>query len=406
MIPRKILLAILIALFCWKSLGVSNNSGKKPKSKPKPVDRVSPPQPASTCSLSSKGDGKMVLEGYDMEIYWKSPYRVNGCPRGIVVALLPCGYNGLEWWGQPTSRTAGEGQNKNKLDSAVGSKSNDELTKLASSWALPVESRIARHLLQAGYTVLSLAPYTNRKKNKCWHEQDLPYISHAVQRIVSQYSIVTHHHPTIGPSASTTASSISKLPVFALGVFKAGFFLGMHASTLSQKHNLTLTGVIIMNSGIWHSDYSSHPFPPVCFIDMNRNSQVAYHNEKVVADMGKHGLPSVHYSSWPWPLNEEYFANQGVLDRNASRVLYQTLLADGRYLWPGSGILMVDPTSNLYAKGFKQMVKSLLPTYVEKDVLNEMHSPLLQVIRMAYGHRETSDEFIREMTQWLSSLSK
>eukprot|EP01031_Cornospumella_fuschlensis_P035901 gene35901-43546_t len=282
-------------------------------------------------------------------------------PKGLVVLLHTCGYSGLEWWGYLNE------------------------TKVPLKHTLPVESRIAKELHSSGYMLLSVSPYTNRATNRCWHGDDTPHIGKAIHAVRTNVTTQTKQH----------------LPLYALGVFKGGFYLGLSAMSWLTTYKISLAGIIIMNSGIWHKDYKKLNFPPVFFIDMSRNGLAAVHNNRTVHEMTSAGLRSVQYCSDPFPLSSDYFAAQGVLSKKDSQTLYQALQADPKYLWPGSQILMIDPSENMHLKEFRALVAKALPNYNNSDPLRGTHSPLLQVLRKAYGFRETNDEFVPQMISWM-----
>lgn len=305
-------------------------------------------------------EGMAKLASYNISYIWKATSK-SSCPKGIVVLLQSCGFTGHEWW-----------------------KHAGPLPGLRTELAMPAESRIALRLLQNGYTVMSMAAYANRNKNKCWHEDDLPVLAAAMNAVRSS------HNTSL------------LIPFFALGVYKAGFYLGLNALTLARKHGIRLSGLLVMNSGIWHEDYRKQVFPPTMFIDMNRNAQVTLHNYQTMLDMRKHQLNAVQWSSDPWPITESYFDEHGVLSQNSSIALHRAMAADGKYLWPGSGTLLIDPVSNRYLKDFRQLVSQALPAYLKKDSMKGLHSPLLQAMGKAYNFRETNDEFADQVQNHLS----
>lgn len=380
---------VVVLLLLEVALGASLFSKRSSRSKSKAQGKASAQQPNAPSCFATQREGVVALPGYPTSYIWKSSE--SSCPKGLVILLQGCGFTGHEWW------------KHFPLDSAVPSQ------------AMPVESNIALLLSRRGYALASLAPFVNQAKNKCWADGDVPLLAKLIN---SLHSIHT---------SNQTGLALT-LPVFALGHFKAGFFLGQHARNLRERYNASLAGLVVMNSGIWHKDYKKPSFPPVIFVDMNRNSQVAYHNWKTVQDMVKFQLDSKQFSSDPFPLSDDYFHQQQVLSSNQSQQLYRAMQRDGRYLWPANGLLLVDPTSNAHFKDFKQvrlcfsllacrfviltsppssgnayllciqLVQQTLPDYFAQDNLGKLHSPLLQVIRKAYGYREVNDEFTHQVS--------
>ncbi|RYH04679.1 hypothetical protein EON65_46820 [archaeon] len=317
------------------------------------IKSLSSPFPRPPCLQINQG----VLSVYDD---WKAIQLApkDRCPKGLVVLLHTCGYSGMECW-------------RYLKDAGV-----------PSQHTLPIESRIAHSLHSNGYMLLSLSSYVNQAKNKCWHSDDTPHVAKVIRAV----------------HTNVTSQTNQVLPIYAIGIFKGGFYLGLSAWSLYATYKIKLDGIFIMNSGIWHKDYKKPQFPPVFFIDMNRNGLTALHNNKTVQEMIASGLRSVQYSSDPFPISDDYFFTQGVLSKIDSQTLFQALQADPKYLWPGSQILMIDPSENIHLKNFKALVTKALPEYASTDALKGTHSPLLQALRKAYGFRETNDEFIPQVS--------
>lgn len=316
---------------------------------------------------------KVVLQG-KITIYWKSTVNLKDS-KGIVLLLSSCHGTGLEWWSADDTPTF----------------------DFDSSKSLPAENNIAKAFVKHGYWVVSMPAIEKRKSSGCWVNEDYVHVATAVnfmQLLRQRYALES-----------------TELPLHILGIMNGGVLVSNNIIRWqSLSLPLVFSSVTLMNCGIWNRDYEKNAlnYPPVLFIDYHRNGDLALHNNQTVTKLQKVGIPAKHLSSDPLPLTPDFFATKLFHQRfntttEESQKLYEVMF-DADFIWPGSGVLVNDVVGDIHLAKLQRLLQKTLPrVYPKLDSLQGIFSPTLQILRQAWGFRETNDEFAQEMVSWLES---
>ena len=112
----------------------------------------------------------------------------------------------------------------------------------------------------------------------------------------------------------------------------------------------------------------------------------------------------------PLPLTPLTFAdasarsNKG-LTTAESLILYNTL-RDNKYLWPQNSLLLVDPGVKRLLEDLRDLAQSALPHVIpSKDDMQSRNSAILQLLRIAWGFKETSYEVAGNVMDWFEENS-
>jgi hypothetical protein len=207
-------------------------------------------------------------------------------------------------------------------------------------YGMPVESKIVKTLVLTGYTVIAMSSIINQNKSQCWHVNDREYISKSIKYVYKKLN-----------------TTIEKTSLFAIGIANGGVFLGNYAKSLSDSFDITFSAIALMNCGIWHKNFDQDFYPSILFIDMSRNYELSLHNFETMKLLKEKNIATAQFSCEPRKLTKFYFyeISSGIdFTKKESETLYNKLFSEN-LIWPGSGILMKDPSIDKNLRLYKDV---------------------------------------------------
>jgi hypothetical protein len=279
--------------------------------------------------------------------------------KGVIYLLHGCDYEPGVWW-----------------------KSSKNCEKMCNG--MPAELKIANTFVKSGYAIFSIGP----SFSKCWAANDRVFISEAAKTIYSKLN-----------------TTMSQTPLYALGIGNGGVFLGNYVKSMVESFGLKFAAIALMNTGIWHNNFNRKHHPAVLFICMNRNGNLCVHNDHTVDTLMSKGIKAKQVTVDPLTLTPTSFhqSDEDGLTEAESSTLYD-VLHNNSYLWAHNSLLLVDPHQPRNLDTLRDLAEMALPTAIpSKDDMMSKHSAVLQLLRIAWGFKETSYETSDSVIQWFEA---
>ena len=243
---------------------------------------------------------------------------------------------------------------------------------------LPEESKIVQQILDAKYAVIALS--SEDEAFRCWnYEIDAPRVQEAMQSFFGE------------------RVALRRLPLAAMGFSSGGAFV------LRLAEILPVRAVISQIMAIPPKQLP-RPSPPVFFIHMERDKQIAALGEKCVRKLKKNGTLAIQILAPPIPLNESFFARR-IRSMNAatSTAIYNAL----KPMLDENHFLIKDPRVSRWRPALRKKPKLMkaLPGIRDGvwDTLEPDVSPISEVLNVAYGMHELTSDFMAQTVHFLDS---
>eukprot|EP01035_Chromulina_nebulosa_P036505 gene36505-49180_t len=106
-------------------------------------------------------------------------------------------------------------------------------------------------------------------------------------------------------------------------------------------------------------------------------------------ELKKKSIPAIQFTSDPLSLTPEYFNTKGTeMTLAESKKAYSALMNYG-LLWPGSSILLKDPSLNRYTEEYIECIAAAVPRVVPRlDSMRSTDSSIMQLLKIAWGLKE------------------
>lgn len=256
---------------------------------------------------------------------------------------------------------------------------------------LPAEISLAETFVKSGFAIVSIKP----SFSKCWHTNDKVHIAEALKMVYRRLNTTT-----------------LVTPLFAFGLTNGGVYLSNNIRSITETYGLKFSGLALMNTGIWHKSYNKHNFPPVLFLCMRRNADLCLHNERTIHLLESKGVRSAQIVVDPMPLHPHVFAQQYIncnsnncISHNESSLLYRVLERQ-KFLWPNNSLLLKDPNVDQFTQTFRDIAEKEVPSAIPiKDNITSKDSSVYQLLRIAWGFKETSFEVGEGIGGWFLNTS-
>jgi len=243
-----------------------------------------------------------------------------------------------------------------------------------SWWDMPIEREVLLYLHERRFLPVTSLPYAT-----CWTDKD-----EALVLLIEQYVF-------------RELNLTDNVPLFAIGLTNGGKFIEKMASKMQTQP--ALSAFALMNAGIWR-DVAKLRYPPVLFVAMARNSELCVQNQATVAALQSQGLRAEFLVAEPRPLSNDFFWKLGqVLSLDESERYYSALLA-GKFLWPGSSILLDDALFGRDAGPIKNLTRHVLPRLASSIDASFKTTDLAQLLSIAWGGYGATEEFCREIVDF------
>jgi hypothetical protein len=201
--------------------------------------------------------------------------------------------------------------------------------------------------------------------------------------------------------------------LYALGIGNGGVFLGNYVKSMVESFGLKFSAIALMNTGIWHANFNSKSNPAVLFVCMSRNGHLCLHNNRTMNKLQSNGVHARQIAVDPMPLTSTTFSQEedtnpttttsDGLSRAESSVLYD-VLRNHSYLWPANSLLLVDPSQTRHIDDIRGLAERALPAAIpSKDDMESKNSAILQLLRIAWGFKETVYEAADGMADWFEA---
>eukprot|EP00668_Euglena_longa_P029279 GGOE01036625.1.p1 GENE.GGOE01036625.1~~GGOE01036625.1.p1 ORF type:complete len:359 (+),score=68.82 GGOE01036625.1:57-1079(+) len=293
----------------------------------------------------SGSDGGVAEPQYSVEegteFIWQRPRN----PKAVLFLAHGCSHSATDWW------------NKSRAcPKCIG---------------LPVEMRIVRAALAAGYVAVAVSSQ-DRAFSRCWTEDDLEPVKRVIGSVVRK----------IGAK---------DLPVFALGASSGGAFLPM----LTQTMHLSALAVQIMATS---TALLTPQFPPTAFIHMPRDGRTARHVEANVLALNRSGVPAHNWPQPPLRVSARFFSDYvDSIGLQLSDRIFKAL-KDADYL-DDRDELKADPRHS----GWREVLKSAISELRDVSMAPD-ESPLSEVMNLAYAAHEITDVYMRETLKFFDEV--
>eukprot|EP01041_Mallomonas_annulata_P005150 gene5150-10292_t len=296
------------------------------------------------CVQGIFGNSQILRGNYQkiggIEIVWQSPTTTI---TGVVFLAHGCAHSATDWFPQSDS-----------CRGCIG---------------LPVEMDIVERFLTQGYVVFATSSI--ERVRKCWNDDDIPNTATAVNHIYK-----------------TLHLNILETPLFALGASSGGYFVslfGQHAPSF----NLKVSAICMQISGLYDADPAT---PPVIFVHMAKDRQLAHHIMSLAQQLVRKGVPAEHYPCRPKTVTPEYFTSWKVLTHSEASN-FTTALQAADMVSPVSHLLTVDPLTREWV----QIAKDSIPNfYPDRDALVNDISPMFELMKLAWAAHEITNDFLHE----------
>ena len=246
---------------------------------------------------------------------------------------------------------------------------------------MPVEREVLWHLLER-----KLLPVTSLPNSTCWTDKDEASVLFIQQHVFRELNLTSE-------------------PLFAMGLANGGKFLERMASKAAHKVPI-ISAFAMINAGIWR-DVAKLRYPPVMFIAMARNSELCLRNQVVVAALQDQGMKAKFLVAEPRPLSRDFFWLVGQALSLADSARYYDALMEGKFLWPGSSILLDDALFGRDAGPIKNLTRHVLPHLAPAIDTSFKCTAIAQLLSVAWGSYGATEEFTNEMIDFfLASLPK
>eukprot|EP00667_Euglena_gracilis_P012650 EG_transcript_13002 len=276
------------------------------------------------------------------EFVWQRP---RAAPKAILFLAHGCSHSATDWWNKSQA-----------CPKCIG---------------LPVERRIVRAALAAGYVALAVSSQ-DRVYSRCWTEDDLEPVKRVIRLVMRE----------IGAA---------DLPVVALGASSGGAFLPM----LAQTTSLTALAVQIMATS---NTLLGPGFPPTAFIHMPRDARTARLVQANVRALNQSGVPVREWAHRPMRLTPHLFSDYiDSVSPELSRRIFKAL-KDAQYL-DSEGGLKADPRQSGWRAVLKEAVPELRGVAMAAD-----ESSLPEVLNLAYAAHEITDRYMADTLTFFTAM--
>ena len=324
-----------------------------------------------------------ITDGYintgTIKFIWRKhePERLE--PKGIILLLHSCKEQSTVWF--------------------------SETENCKECYGMPSEVRLSNYFHSQGFVSLAISPTVYNDKSKCWHGNDRFHIAEAVEYVYKSLRL-----------------SLKSTPLYAVANSNGGSFLLNSINLFKDRFHIKFTAIALMNVGLWHDNQRGHSgFPSTLFICQSRNAELCVNNDLRVGKLLSKQIKAKQIVYDPIPLSRDIFSCNGVpirggdkcsiqnkclgqghehcLSSKESFQLYDLMKKKG-YIWPKSSLLLYDPV-RIKSKLREYLAKEL-PDIYYKDDLREERSPILQLLRIAWGGKEMTFESAPNITEWFT----
>jgi hypothetical protein len=191
------------------------------------------------------------------------------------------------------------------------------------------------------------------------------------------------------------------VPIHLLGASSGGSYVGMMAMNMPRfgfKVSSICVQIMALRLDSPNSKLHSH-IPPTLFVHMIRDQHIAIMIHDSIVKLQHENIPVQEYQCKSKPINKTFFNDHGkVLSLEDSNKLHTSLLEYG-YIDKNNYELIDDPRQS----NWRDIVKKILPK--NEDSLISDLSPLSELMNVAYGQHEITDEYLNEIFIFFNKYS-
>jgi len=252
---------------------------------------------------------------------------------------------------------------------------------------------IVRKALENGLVVVALS--SQNRQHKCWDGTDVPIAVSTIASVREKLKVDV------------------ALPLFLLGASSGGSFVG-NLGQKSKQIGLPITAVCIQISGLHHTRHAGttavmEPFPGFLFVHMAKDEGLARHIETNLAAREQMPLPVMkELKCDPLPITGTFFSDHGnALNKDDSAALVAAFKQAGM-IDASTNLLVHDPRDETNSKyNWRALATKVLPHIVpSRDTLRADHSPISELLNLAWALHEITDAHLDEVMAFFFSQAE
>jgi hypothetical protein len=310
-----------------------------------------------------EGTHKIINER--TEFVYQMPYIEGIKPKGILVLFHGCQHSALDFW--PKSENC------------------------MNCFGLPIEKKLVNLALENNYFVLAIS--SSSDTHKCWVDEDISYVTEVFEYIFNIF-IKKYHGRKM----------IESTPFHLLGASSGGSFVAKLSSSkiMINDKQLKISSICVQISNMHHYWQKNNLPSPTLFIHMgimDRNTKLQIMNTLTL--LRNHNVDASELVCSPKSIYPTYFSDYQVLSIVDSNKLYDNFV-DNRILSDKNGAfyLLNDPRKSNWRDECSKIIPHIVP---EVDSLIQDKSGISELMNVAYGLHEFTDEYFDQTLKWFES---
>lgn len=211
---------------------------------------------------------------------------------------------------------------------------------------------------------------------------------------------IKHFYSIVAPT-STAATTLTPLkmtpPLFLLGASSGGSFVGTYGAE-SKALGTPASAICVQISGVRQTNHGH--LPPTLFVHMAQDSHTSRVVARTVEQLTKKtgsGSAAQQHACLPKPLVPSFFADHGAALAAHDSATLVAALKEAGFVDGTSGRLKYDPRSSDWRPVATKALPAVFPAL---DTLKADESPVSELLNLAWGEHEITDEYLDETMQW------
>jgi len=210
---------------------------------------------------------------------------------------------------------------------------------------------------------------------------------------------IKHFYSIVAPTTPATTMTPPKMspPLFMLGASSGGSFVGTYGAE-SKAMGTPASAICVQISGVRQTSHGH--LPPTLFVHMAQDTHTSRVVGRTVEQLTKKtGGVAVaqQHACMPKPLVPSFFADHGAALSPADSAALVAALKDAGFVDANTGRLKYDPRSSDWRPVATKALPSIFPGV---DSLKADESPVSELLNLAWGEHEITDEYLHETMQF------